>query len=156
MEKRCILEFLISWEQCPLLEGAGLGAGRPGSKPQATSDYQSDLGQAARCSISSVTWVSLLPGLCVADLGHLVSTSEPPGSQLGPEPCPPPHCFSPSGREAEKGEARGSSAGAGPDLPGPLFSLLAAPERVWLPERGLGPGLHAQHQIPAGPPLPPC
>lgn len=70
------------------------------------------------------------------------------------------HCVSvflaPSGRAAEKYGAQEGTADAGPDFPGPLFSLLAVLERVWLQERQLSPGLHARHQIPAGPPFPPC
>lgn len=69
------------------------------------------------------------------------------------------HCvtafLAPSGRAAEKSGAQEGAADAGPDFPGPLFSLLAAVERVWLQERQLSPGLHARHQVPAGPPFPP-
>lgn len=88
----------------------------------------------------------------------LVGTTEPLGSQraLDLRLAHPHHYISlPFGRAAEQGGARDGSAGAGPALPGPLFSLLAALECVWLQEPLLGPGLHARHQVPAGSPLPP-
>lgn len=87
-----------------------------------------------------------------------MGTTEPPGipRALDPSLARPRHCVSrPVGRAAEEGGARDGSAGAGPGFPGPLFSLLAAPECVWLQEPLLGPGLHARHQVTAGPPLPP-
>lgn len=69
---------------------------------------------------------------------------------------PAPHSESCSlGRAAEEGGAEVSSADTGPDFPGPLFPLLAAPPRVRLQEPRLRPGLHAAHQVSAGPPLPP-
>ena len=92
-------------------------------------------------------------------LGHLSlhhsATREP--AYVGLEPCQtqPPQSLNPSGRAAERGGAQDGPADTGPDLLGPLFSILAAPECVWLPEPQLGPGLHAHHQVPAGPPLSP-
>ncbi|XP_052613822.1 fatty acid desaturase 6 isoform X2 [Peromyscus californicus insignis] len=60
------------------------------------------------------------------------------------------------GRAFEEGRAEGGTSDIGLHVPGPLFSVLAAPECVGLQEPRFSAGLHAAGQIPAGPPLSPC
>lgn len=62
----------------------------------------------------------------------------------------------PSDRTFEEGRAEGGTSDTGLHVPGPLFSVLAAPECVRLQEPQFSTGLHAARQIPAGPPLSPC
>lgn len=62
----------------------------------------------------------------------------------------------PSDRASEEGRAEGGTTDIMLHVTGPLFSILAVPECVGLPEPQFSAGMHAARQIPAGPPLPPC